>query len=140
MMRHQTTKRNPSLTKIPSTTVRNVTVALLTKTIARGFITVKMADLASDHAKGGNIMTVTDEIVTMRLTVDLGNQNQVNKSIFFLSLIINILFHARITTVTDNLQHIHTANRNYNPGISECRIVFDYENLGITLSQNVQDC
>lgn len=75
-------KRIPSLTKIPSTTVRNVTVALLTKTIARGFITAKMADLASDHAKGGNIMTVTDEIVTMRLTVDLGNQNQVIKSIF----------------------------------------------------------
>lgn len=71
------------MTKIQSTTVRNVTVALLTKTTARGFITAKMADLASDHAKGGNIMTVTGEIVTMRLTVDLGNQNQVIKSFFY---------------------------------------------------------
>lgn len=75
-------KRIPSLTKIPSTTVRNVTVALPTKSIAAGFITAKMADLASDHAEEGNIMTVIDEIVTMRLTVDLANQKQVIKFIF----------------------------------------------------------
>lgn len=106
MMRPPTMKRIPSLTKIPSTTVRNVTVALPTKSIATGFITAKMADLASDHAKEGNIMTVTEEIVMMRLTVDLGNQNQVIKSIFS-SLIENIVFHSRLATVTDNLRHIH---------------------------------
>lgn len=79
---HPAMKRNPSLMKILSITVSNAMVALLTRTIAHGFITAKMADRASDHAEEGNIMTATDEIVTIKLTVDLENQNQVIRPFF----------------------------------------------------------
>ena len=78
-------KRNPLLTKIPSTTVKNVTDALLIKSTVTGFITAETEDQASGPVKMGNITTATDGIVMMKLIVDPENPKQVINSFFIFS-------------------------------------------------------
>lgn len=133
---HPAMKRNPSLMKILSITVSNATVALLTRTIAHGFITAKMAGQASDHAEGGNIMTVTDEIVTIKLTVDLENQNQVIKLFSFFNPLLKVFYFMPALLFSMIIyNHTHTAYRDYNPIILRYLIIFYPKNFGIALCQ-----